>query len=226
MFAMYSNRRRLFTIVASCALFASAGCATSNNAADEPAAEAKQAQQAQQADTPDAEAQTKAAEKREPLRPDRAMMGELNTRAFEKLMATPVAAKWKEKDATDEPALIVIDTFKNDVGAGFGPYAASLRSKIESRVVNESGADVLSVDTAEESFDILRRTQGAAKAKKARAEFERNVEAAYIIQGTLSADKEISAATDTATFTLELDVLAPKTKDVVAQVKHSVTTAR
>ncbi|TDP62639.1 hypothetical protein [Bradymonas sediminis] len=217
------NHRRSLIALAALATLLATGCATTGEASSDAADDAATAQQtaddaatAQQA-ADDAQAEAP----KGPLRPTRAQLDSLAKATFEQLAATDLAQGWDEAAGTDEAAVVLLAPFKT-TRADLAMSTESMSSRIETSLVNDSGADVLG-PPGEQLYELFDGTEIPRSTPEQHPDFAELLDRAYIIHGTFS---EVETDADTSDFTLTLRVLKSGHDGPLAESSETITVTR
>jgi len=205
--------RSLVTSTVLGALLATTGCAT-NPASSAPATSTEPtASPTSSSPAPDDP------QYRQPVRPRRADLDALRQGVLAKLLATDMAAAWSE--SPDEVA-ILLAPFKDETVLNLHIQVDSMRSWLETALVNTPNTAVLSPDGAE-LMQLFRDSDLPTPLSDSPPQFVKLLNQSHTIHGSLSAS-EVDA--DQRNFTLTLRVLKAGHEDPLAVVSESVTVTR
>jgi hypothetical protein len=116
------------------------------------------------------------------LRLDRRDLETLYEENIQKLMGSSIAGVWRER-ASSSPAVVAILPFRNETSEHIDSQLDALLSRIETDLINESGADVLSRENQNELIAEI-QGQGTDVFDPARiADYGRQLGAQYFVTG-------------------------------------------
>lgn len=117
------------------------------------------------------------------LRFDRKDLDRLYTANADVLFASSVVKQWERESITGTAPVVAVFPMKNETSEHIGPQLDALLSKIETDLVNNSAADVVSYDDQPDLIAELKRQQSDAYDPSRMARYGRQLGAQYFVTG-------------------------------------------
>jgi penicillin-binding protein activator len=156
------------------------------------------------------------------LRLDRRDLEQLYDENIQKLMGSAIAGIWRER-ATSSPAVVAILPFRNETSEHIDAQLDALLSRIETDLINESGADVLSRENQSEIIAEI-QSQGADVFDPSRiADYGRQLGAQYFVTGKIYDSAERVEGERRIQYFMFLQVLDVSTGAIKFQHESALT---